>query len=69
MCILSKRILKWLSLLVLMIYVSGCSAQPTIVTNTGCSAFGLIYASRQDTVDTQRQILSHNLTYQEICSG
>lgn len=38
--------------------------KPTI---TGCTAFRLIYPSRADTVETKRQVLAHNLTYQEIC--
>ncbi|WP_165381637.1 hypothetical protein [Avibacterium paragallinarum] len=34
---------------------------------TGCSAFGLIYPSRQDTLETKRQVLNHNLAYEQIC--
>ncbi|WP_279386855.1 hypothetical protein [Volucribacter psittacicida] len=34
---------------------------------SGCSAFGLIYASAKDTTETKRQVLSHNQLYQTLC--
>ena len=51
----------------MMFCVSACSTKAITVTNTGCSAFGVIYASRDDTDGTQRQIYAHNATYQELC--
>lgn len=39
------------------------------VTNSSCAGFGLIKASRKDTTETLRQILTHNNTYRQICDS
>ncbi len=35
---------------------------------SGCAAFSKIYPSRADTNGTKRQILTHNETYDAVCS-
>ena len=65
----NKRIVKMFSVLALIPLMSSCTPTVTSVTTTGCTAFGLIYPSRQDTTETKRQVLAHNLTYEEICNG
>lgn len=63
---LVKKLSKPLQALVLTLLMTACSNQATTVTS-GCSAFGLIYASRKDSVMTKRQILTHNKTYEAVC--
>lgn len=66
---LVKNIMRLFGALVLVMLTSSCTPTVTSVTTTGCTAFGLIYPSRQDTTQTKRQVLAHNLTYEEICNG
>lgn len=66
---LSRKITMMLSVAMLPLLTSSCTPTVTSVTTTGCTAFGLIYPSRQDTTETKRQVLAHNLTYEEVCHG
>lgn len=65
-----EHIVKMFSVLVLAMLMSSCSNTTTSETTviTGCTAFSLIYPSRADTEETKRQILAHNLTFEEVCS-
>lgn len=65
----NKNTRKTLLVLALMPLMSSCTSTVTSVTTTGCTAFSLIYPSRADTVETKRQVLAHNLTYEEVCKN
>ncbi|AIZ78772.1 hypothetical protein ACEE_03065 [Actinobacillus equuli subsp. equuli] len=63
---------KTLAALAVAMLMSSCSntngSEMTVTTViTGCETFSLIYPSRADTAETKRQVLAHNLTYEEIC--
>jgi len=65
---LNKKTVKIASGLALMVLMNSCTNKVgSEITITGCEAFSLIYPSRLDTDETKRQVLAHNLTYQEIC--
>ncbi|MGF7488099.1 hypothetical protein [Pasteurella bettyae] len=49
--------------------LTACGNQKTYVINTACDGFGKIYACRQDTTETLRQIKAHNDTWRAICGG
>lgn len=63
--------LKWTLLLSLTIATSGCvstqGSRP--VPDSSCAAFSIIRPSRQDTLDTKRQVLAHNTIYRKICGA
>lgn len=63
--------LKWTLLLSLTIATSGCVATktPRAVPDSSCAAFSIIRPSRQDTLDTKRQVLAHNTIYRKICGA
>ncbi|SAM71638.1 hypothetical protein CHUV0807_2353 [Cardiobacterium hominis] len=42
-------------------------ARPPIVIDSGCHAYRVIRASRADTPETLRQVLSHNQTWRARC--
>lgn len=65
----SKNTLVKLAVFSLVPLMSSCTNTVTSVTTTGCTAFGLIYPSRADTMETKRQVLAHNLTYEEVCQN
>ena len=46
--------------------MSACET-PTVID--GCAAFDFLYPSRDDTVETLRQIAVHNDTYKEVCDA
>lgn len=52
------------------IVISGCvstGSKPVPVSN--CSSFEIIRPSRQDTLETKRQVLAHNTVYRKVCGG
>jgi hypothetical protein len=59
---------KTLLILVVTMWINGCTNVESSVTTSGCAAFGKIYPSRADTDGTKRQILTHNETYDAVCS-
>lgn len=63
--------LKWMLLLGLTTAISGCvsTKAPRAVPDSSCAAFSIIRPSRQDTLDTKRQVLAHNTIYRKICEG
>ncbi|MEN2828814.1 hypothetical protein LGIHADK_02292 [Mannheimia haemolytica] len=69
MCIYQRKTMKKLLAALLAILMTSCSNTVTSVTTTGCTAFSLIYPNRADTLETKRQILAHNLTFEEICQN
>ncbi len=46
--------------------ITNCKTVDILEVNN-CASFGLIYASKKDTTDTKRQILTHNQIYEKIC--
>lgn len=46
-----------------------CNAPAPLIIDSSCVAFAPIYASKQDTTETKRQILSHNQSWQSRCGG
>lgn len=66
---LFEKMQKVLAVVAVSILMSSCNSKvgSEPMTITGCSAFGLIYPARADTLETKRQILAHNLTYKEVC--
>ena len=63
----AKNITELTALCLASLLMSSCSQKVISVKTSGCSAFGLIYPSREDTEETKRQVLNHNLTYEKIC--
>ena len=63
--------LKLMTLCVATIAISGCvsTQRPQAVPDSSCTAFQVIRPSRQDTLDTKRQVLAHNTVYRKICEG
>ena len=47
---------------VLVMLMSGCA------TRAGCDSWDYIYVVPEDSLETKRQVLAHNLVYQELCS-
>ena len=48
--------------------MSGCQSTTVIKVPT-CDGFSLIYPSRNDTLETKRQILAHNEFYEKVCKS
>ena len=46
----------------LTVLMSGCA------TRAGCDSWSYIYAAQEDTLETKRQVLAHNLTLKELCA-
>jgi len=63
--------LKSMMLCVATIALSGCvtSQGPKPVKDTSCVAFKVIHPSRDDTLDTKRQVLEHNTVYRKLCGA
>lgn len=59
--------LKWMMLCAVISAISGCASRPPEVRDSACSAFEIIRPSRADTIETKRQVLTHNTTYRKIC--
>lgn len=51
--------------------LSGCvtTQGPKAVPDTSCVAFSVIRPSRDDTLETKRQVLAHNTVYRKICGS
>ena len=45
----------------LTVLMSGCA------TRAGCASWDYIYVAQEDTLETKRQVLAHNLTLKELC--
>ena len=41
--------------------MSGCARK------AGCDSWSYIYVAQEDTLETKRQVLAHNLTLKELC--
>ncbi|MDO4434862.1 MAG: hypothetical protein Q4B71_00405 [Cardiobacteriaceae bacterium] len=52
----------------LVVLLSACE-QKAVYLDSSCYAFVPISASKRDTVETKRQILTHNQTHRELCGG
>lgn len=55
------------ALAILFLLLASACAPPPHLRVEGCAFFGYIYPSQQDTEETQRQILNHNIAYQKLC--
>lgn len=52
--------------------LTGCSTGGLEIngpTDTACKSFRVIRASKSDTVDTKRQVIGHNKSFEAICHG
>lgn len=54
------------------IATSGCvtTSEPSVATripDVSCTSFQIIRPSRDDTLDTKRQVLAHNNTWRALC--
>ncbi|MBA2125044.1 hypothetical protein DLM45_02230 [Hyphomicrobium methylovorum] len=63
---LSKRFLSISLTTVIGATISGCSSLPI---DSGCKSFAPIHWSRQDTAQTQREVVAHNRAWDSICKG
>ena len=45
----------------LTVLMSGCAKR------AGCASWDYIYVAPEDTLETKRQVLAHNLTLKELC--
>lgn len=48
--------------------LSGC-VMTKAVPDTSCVAFSVIRPSRDDTLETKRQVLAHNTIYRKLCGN
>ena len=55
--------------LLLALLLTGCASRAPVVIDSACDRFAVIYPSRQDTMETQRQILAHNRIWRAACTG
>ena len=55
--------------LLLALLLTGCASRAPVVIDSACDRFAVIYPSRQDTMETQRQILIHNRAWRAACIG
>lgn len=46
--------------------LSGCARN--VVVDSSCDSFRVIHPSRQDTTETQRQVLAHNKIWEHMCN-
>jgi hypothetical protein len=67
----AKPMLKLMMLCGATIAISGCvsSQKAAPVAGADCGAYQIIRPSRQDTLDTKRQVLAHNSVYRKLCEG
>jgi hypothetical protein len=51
------------------IAISGCvsTQKPAPSVAANCAAYQIIRPSRQDTLDTKRQVLAHNSVHRKLC--
>ncbi len=52
----------------IMSLINGCVSKDIIVNNSSCLAFSPIYVSPLDTIETKKQVLTHNQIYKKICN-
>lgn len=55
--------------LLLALLLTGCASRAPVIIDSACDRFAVIYPSRQDTMETQRQILIHNRAWRAACIG
>ena len=48
-------------IIALTVLMSGCARK------AGCDSWSYIYVAQEDTLETKRQVLAHNLTLKELC--
>lgn len=53
-------------LLVLAVFFGGCATKNIYIPI--CEGFFYIYPSKKDTLETKRQVLTHNQTYKSLCA-
>ena len=49
-------------IIALTVLMSGCAKR------AGCDSWSYIYVAEEDTLETKRQVLAHNLTLKELCA-
>jgi len=53
--------------------LSGCvttNSNPSVTSvNGACTAFRVINPVKEDTLETKKQVLTHNRTYRAVCGG
>ena len=55
--------------LLLALLLTGCTGRAPVVIDSACDRFAVLRPSRQDTMETQRQILIHNRAWRAACIG
>ena len=55
--------------LLLALLLAGCASRAPVIIDSACERFAVIRPSRQDTMETQRQILVHNRVWRAACAG
>lgn len=55
--------------LLLALLLTGCASRAPVVIDSACERFAVLRPSRQDTMETQRQILAHNRIWRAACTG
>lgn len=48
--------------ILVILLIGGCE------TRAGCASWDYIYVSEEDTLETKRQVLAHNLILKELCA-
>jgi hypothetical protein len=48
--------------ILLLLLIGGCT------TRAGCGSWDYIYVAPEDTFETKRQVLAHNLVVKELCA-
>lgn len=67
----TRLTLRLMMLFAAIFALSGCvtTQTPKAVPDSSCVAFSVIRPSRQDTLDTKKQVLEHNTVYRKICGA
>ena len=60
---------KTLLLALLLTGCAGRAGRAPVVIDSACDRFAILHPSRQDTMETQRQILAHNRIWRAACTG
>lgn len=55
--------------LLLALLLTGCASRAPVIIDSACERFAILHPSRQDTMETQRQILVHNRVWRAACAG
>ena len=55
--------------ILLALLLAGCASRAPVVIDSACDRFAVLRPSRQDTMETQRQILAHNRIWRAACTG